>query len=61
MSGSNETNQNGNYGILGIPDESNMPSSREYALGWTDSNGNLWLFGGTISPGKIFYQNIIQI
>jgi hypothetical protein len=46
MSGSNEATQIGNYGILGIPDESNVPSPRQYALSWTDLNGNLWLFGG---------------
>jgi hypothetical protein len=46
MSGSNEGEQNGNYGIQGIPNESNMPSSRYLAIGWTDLNGNLWLFGG---------------
>jgi hypothetical protein len=26
--------------------ESNMPSSRANALGWTDLNDNFWLFGG---------------
>jgi hypothetical protein len=47
MSGSKETNQNGYYGIQGIPDGSNMPSARYGALGWIDLNGNLWIFGGT--------------
>jgi hypothetical protein len=53
MSGSNEMNQNGNYGELGKPSESNMPSSRSLALSWTDLNGNFWPFGGRISSGKI--------
>jgi hypothetical protein len=52
MSGSDQINQNGKYGIPGIPDESNMPSSRNNALGWTDLNGNLWLFGGGRHNGK---------
>jgi hypothetical protein len=42
MSGSNKINQN----EMGTPDESNAPSSRQNALGWTDISGNLWLFGG---------------
>jgi hypothetical protein len=51
MCGSNEIDQNGNYGIQGIPDESNLPSSRRNALSWTDLNGNFWLFGG-VNPGN---------
>jgi hypothetical protein len=56
MSGSTNKNQNGYYGILGIPDESNMPASREYALGWTDFHGNLWLFGGNAGKIKDYSQ-----
>jgi hypothetical protein len=59
MSGSNMTNEIGHYGELGIPDESNVPTSRYSPLGWTDISGNLWLFGGiTTSNCK---SNIIQI
>ncbi len=36
----------GVYGTLGVPAEANTPSSRAYASGWTDTNGNFWLFGG---------------
>ncbi len=36
----------GVYGSLGVPAEGNVPGSRENAVGWTDSSGNLWLFGG---------------
>jgi N-acetylneuraminic acid mutarotase len=25
---------------------SNLPSGRDGGVGWTDSNGNLWMFGG---------------
>jgi hypothetical protein len=49
VSGSKFRNHNGTYGIQGIPDESNIPPSRVGALGWTDINGNLWLFGGVIA------------
>jgi N-acetylneuraminic acid mutarotase len=36
----------GVYGMLGTPDSSNMPGSREGASAWVDSNGYIWLFGG---------------
>lgn len=36
----------GVYGTLGTPAASNMPGPRALATGWTDSQGNLWLFGG---------------
>lgn len=37
----------GVYGMLGEPAASNVPSGRSSAVSWTDSKGNLWLFGGT--------------
>jgi hypothetical protein len=46
MSGSNERANQGNYGTLGIPDESNLPPSREIPFHWIDLNGNFWMFGG---------------
>jgi hypothetical protein len=58
MSGSNQIRHNGNYGVQGIPNESNMPSCRENALGWTDLNGNLWLFGGVNSGKTKDYSNM---
>ncbi len=36
----------GVYGTLQSPGFLNIPSGREGAAGWTDSKGNLWLFGG---------------
>jgi N-acetylneuraminic acid mutarotase len=36
----------GVYGTLGTPSAANMPGAREFAATWTDTNGNLWLFGG---------------
>ena len=38
--------QPGVYGILGTPAGGNTPGSRDSATSWTDSSGNLWLFGG---------------
>lgn len=36
----------GVYGTLGTPAAGNIPGSRYLANSWTDSSGNLWLFGG---------------
>jgi N-acetylneuraminic acid mutarotase len=44
--GTNE-GQSGVYGKLGTPAAGNVPGGRQGASSWTDSSGNLWLFGGT--------------
>lgn len=36
----------GVYGTLGTPAAANVPGGRYGASSWTDSSGNLWLFGG---------------
>ncbi|MFP5226285.1 MAG: kelch repeat-containing protein [Acidobacteriota bacterium] len=36
----------GVYGNQGSPDPNNVPGARAWAVGWTDANGKLWLFGG---------------
>jgi N-acetylneuraminic acid mutarotase len=36
----------GVYGTQGVPDGANAPGSRQQATAWTDSAGQLWLFGG---------------
>jgi hypothetical protein len=36
----------GVYGTLGVPAAANIPGGREWAVSWTDKNGNFWLFGG---------------
>jgi len=46
MSGSNTAEQPGTYGTLGIAAPGNVPGARNWAVGWTDPAGNLWLFGG---------------
>src|ERR1700722_17477829 len=38
--------QPGVYGTLRTPAPGNTPGSRNSAASWTDSVGNLWLFGG---------------
>lgn len=46
VSGSKVANQNGVYGTQGTAASTNAPGGRQEAVGWTDANGNLWLFGG---------------
>jgi hypothetical protein len=37
----------GVYGAKGVPAAGNIPGGRENSVGWTDRQGNLWLFGGS--------------
>jgi len=46
VSGGNTGGASGNYGTLGASAASNVPGAREAPVTWTDSSGNLWLFGG---------------
>jgi N-acetylneuraminic acid mutarotase len=46
MSGSSTAGAAGVYGALGVASASNVPGARNNAVSWTDSSGNLWLFGG---------------
>ncbi len=46
MEGSQAVNQIGTYGTLGSPAPANTPGGRQTPATWTDSSGNLWLFGG---------------
>jgi N-acetylneuraminic acid mutarotase len=46
VSGSDVVSQTGVYGTKGTPSPSNIPGARNSAVSWTDSSGNLWLFGG---------------
>jgi hypothetical protein len=46
MSGSDSPNAPGQYGTLGAGAAGNTPGAREGGATWTDSSGNLWLFGG---------------
>jgi hypothetical protein len=46
QSGADTTDQQGTYGTKGKASSSNAPGARYGATTWTDSSGNLWLFGG---------------
>ncbi len=59
VSGDDTTNQSGIYGSPGVADPANIPGSRYGSISWTDSSGNLWLFGGQgyDSTGSLGYLN----
>ena len=51
--------QKGVYGTSGVPASGNIPGGRYTASTWTDSGGNLWLFGGWgyDAAGSVGYLN----
>jgi N-acetylneuraminic acid mutarotase len=46
VEGSGAAGGAGVYGTLGTAAAGNIPGARSSAVTWTDSSGNLWLFGG---------------
>jgi N-acetylneuraminic acid mutarotase len=42
----------GVYGTQGTAAAANVPGGRNAAVGWTDADGNLWLFGGLGCDGS---------
>jgi hypothetical protein len=52
MGGSDTYGATGVFGTQGTPSTSNIPPARFNPARWTDSSGNLWLFGGTQAPGN---------
>ena len=46
MSGGGQTSSPASYGTLGVSASGNTPGGRYSGASWTDSGGNLWLFGG---------------
>ncbi len=49
----------GVYGTMGVGAAANIPGPRSNAACWTDTQGNLWLFGGfgSDSTGRVGYLN----
>ncbi|MFX1274266.1 MAG: Kelch repeat-containing protein [Promethearchaeota archaeon] len=43
----------GVYGIKGVLSMGNIPGARRHAISWTDSDDNLWLFGGRGYAGSV--------
>jgi hypothetical protein len=50
MGGEKTINSHGYYGEKGVPNPSNIPSARYFAITFYDKDSNkLWLFGGLAS------------
>lgn len=49
MGGSQVNNTQPTFGTKGVAAPGNNPGARNTAATWTDSSGNLWLFGGWVS------------
>lgn len=54
VAGPSIMNQGATYGTKGTAAASNIPSARYNAVGWADSSGNLWLFGGSTGTGSSY-------
>lgn len=46
---------NPSYGVKGVASSTNYPEGRSRSATWTDSNGDLWMFGG--KTGSSTYKN----
>ncbi len=57
MSGATARDQPGIYGSFGVPGANNVPGGRHGMVGWTDSAGNFWLFGGNGYASIDYYQS----
>ena len=58
MSGSKTGYQVGVYGKKGLPDAANVPGARGDSVSWTDSSGNLWLFGGNGRSSDLYKDRL---
>ncbi len=56
QAGSDTLGAAASYGSLDTPLPSNNPGAREGAASWSDSGGNLWLFGGDSLAGQSSQQ-----
>ena len=57
VSGASTVNQTGVYGTQGVAASTNIPGARNSSVSWTDSKGNLWLFGGN-SPSDDDFNDL---
>ena len=57
VGGSDTLSPTGVYGTQGVATATNVLPGRSAAAGWTDSSGNVWLFGGEgFDPSHGFYH-----
>ena len=45
------------YGVMGTPSSANFPGARYSGSTWTDTAGNLWMFGGNVVKGLTYYSD----
>lgn len=57
VNGNNSTDATGSYGSKGVLNSNNVPSARLGQIGWVDTNGNLWMFGGSTDLSTIHVLN----
>src|SRR5688500_14888228 len=48
--GDNTVHKEANFGSKGMASSNNQPGARSSSTGFTDADGNLWLFGGYYHP-----------
>jgi N-acetylneuraminic acid mutarotase len=54
VSGSSAVQAAGVYGTQGVASVGNVPGARYWAVSWTDSSGNLWLFSGNVVQNDLW-------
>jgi Kelch motif/Galactose oxidase, central domain len=57
MSGSDNIDATTIHGSQGLAAAGNVPGARSDAVSWSDSAGNLWMFGGTASVTTLGFLN----
>jgi N-acetylneuraminic acid mutarotase len=61
VGGSNTPGASGVYGTQGVAAATNVPRARDGGVTWTDSSGNLWLFGGFAGYGSgVIYGDFLN-
>ncbi|HET6992998.1 MAG TPA: kelch repeat-containing protein, partial [Bacteroidia bacterium] len=58
MNGSSTPNAPATYGTMFIPSPANTPAGMYKPFGWTDHNGNFWIFGGYNSQSFQCYSDL---
>jgi N-acetylneuraminic acid mutarotase len=60
VSGESTVSQGAVYGIKGLADPRNKLLGRQGSVSWTDSKGNLWIFGGVASHnmGEVEFNDL---
>src|SRR5690606_25580178 len=59
MKGLSTTAFAGIYGVIGVPDQNNMPGARAGSATWVDNSGNFYLFGGV--PGSGYFNDMWRL